>query len=150
MTARPTFPAMDPATRLEHLEARLAARMAAGLSERAAAVPHDVGERLRIGRERALNAARQRRQARERVPAAALAGRGAGALAFGPGGLWRGLVAALPLLVLVLGLALIQHWISRERVLAAAEIDASLLSDDLPPAAWADPGFREFLRAPKP
>ena len=31
----------------------------------------------------------------------------------------------------------------------AAEIDALLLSDDLPPGAYADPGFVEFLKKPR-
>ena len=52
----------------------------------------------------------------------------------------------LPLLVLVSGLLMIERWAVREQVLAAAEIDALLLSDDLPPAAYSDPGFGEFLR----
>jgi hypothetical protein len=30
--------------------------------------------------------------------------------------------------------------------MAAAEIDAQLLSDTLPPAAYSDPGFAEFLK----
>jgi Protein of unknown function (DUF3619) len=36
-------------------------------------------------------------------------------------------------------------------VLAAAEIDAQLLSDSLPPTAYSDPGFAEYLRStPQP
>jgi hypothetical protein len=54
----------------------------------------------------------------------------------------------LPLLLLVGGLLLIQQWSSRERVLAAAEIDTLLLADTLPPSAYGDPGFAEFLRSP--
>jgi hypothetical protein len=56
----------------------------------------------------------------------------------------------MPLAVLVAGLVLIQLWSDREQVLAAAEIDSVLLADDLPPAAWTDPGFREYLKAPPP
>ena len=52
----------------------------------------------------------------------------------------------LPLLVLVAGLVMIDNWAVREQVLAAAEIDAQLLADDLPPAAYSDPGFGEYLR----
>ena len=33
---------------------------------------------------------------------------------------------------------------------AAAEVDAALLADDLPPEAYTDPGFGEFLKAPPP
>jgi hypothetical protein len=56
----------------------------------------------------------------------------------------------LPLVVLLLGFAGVDYFAEREQVLAAAEIDAQLLADDLPPAAYADPGFVEFLRSPPP
>jgi hypothetical protein len=56
----------------------------------------------------------------------------------------------VPLLVLVAGLMLISQWTVREQVLAAADVDTVLLSDDLPPDAYADPGFTEFLKSPLP
>ncbi|MFP5445277.1 MAG: DUF3619 family protein, partial [Betaproteobacteria bacterium] len=31
-----------------------------------------------------------------------------------------------------------------------AEVDAALLTDDLPPAAYADPGFVQFLKTSAP
>jgi hypothetical protein len=58
---------------------------------------------------------------------------------------WR-VASALPLLVLLAGLWGINAWYQREQVQAAAEVDMALLSDDLPPAAYADPGFEEYLR----
>jgi hypothetical protein len=60
---------------------------------------------------------------------------------------WQRAASVLPLVVLVVGLMLIQQWTVREQVLAAAEIDTQLLGDDLPPAAYSDPGFAEFLRS---
>jgi len=33
---------------------------------------------------------------------------------------------------------------------AAAAVDAALLADDLPPAAYADPGFVAFLKLQQP
>lgn len=133
------------------LEARMGARLAAGLNERAADLPRDLSERLRIGREQAVLRARQLRVAKA-VGATALAGAGAQASGSrgGPARLWLGLAACVPLIVLVGGLVMIQQFITREHVLAAAEIDALLLSDQLPPAAWADPGFRAFLKTPRP
>lgn len=53
----------------------------------------------------------------------------------------------MPLLVLLGGLYGIDQWQLRESVLAAAEIDSLLLADDLPPLAYTDPGFTEFLRS---
>ena len=57
------------------------------------------------------------------------------------------LASALPLVVLVAGLVLIQHHHDLEQITAAAEIDSALLADELPPAAYRDPGFSEFLRS---
>ena len=137
---------------LATVEARFGSRLASSLNERAAAVPHDISERLRVGRDRAVTVARQTHSqlAPARRPAllgvtnqgAALLGRGQG--------FWLRLASWMPLAVLVAGLVLIQQWNDREQVLAAAEIDAVLLADDLPPTAWSDPGFREYLKAPPP
>ncbi|RZL07800.1 MAG: DUF3619 family protein, partial [Rubrivivax sp.] len=55
------------------------------------------------------------------------------------------LASLLPLLALLAGLWGINHWAHREQVQAAAEVDTALLTDDLPPAAYADPGFEEYL-----
>lgn len=149
MTALPTH----PQARLDCLEAQLAARLAAGLSDRAGTVPHDISERLRVAREQALVRARQRRLAHASATAAAgpvVLGSGQGSTSLGRGGLWLNLAAWAPLLALVAGLLLIEHWGRQEQVQAAAEIDAMLLSDDLPPAAWTDPGFREYLKTAPP
>ena len=138
-------------TALETLEARFGARIAAGLSERTATVPHDVSERLRVGRERAMARAK-RTPAPFAVTASAVIGssRHGAALLGGPPRFWLQLAAWMPLAVLIAGLVLIQQWSDREQVLAAAEIDSVLLADDLPPTAWTDPGFREYLKAPPP
>ena len=130
------------------LEARLAAQMAIGLSTSLKTLPHDVSERLRFGREQALARARELRLAGAAAAGgivASVSPRGVATLsgfAF-----WSQRAASvLPVLVLVAGFLLIEQWSSREQVLAAAEIDARLLADDLPPAAYSDPGFAEYLR----
>jgi hypothetical protein len=129
------------------IEARLAARLAGGLAIRAQLVPHDVSERLRVAREQAVARARQVRS---------VAAAGGVVVAVSPGGAatlggfapwWQRAASLVPLVVLVLGLMAIDHWAVREQVLAAAEIDAQLLSDNLPPDAYSDPGFAEFLRS---
>lgn len=131
------------------LVSRVGACLAAGLSERAAALPHDVSERLRVSREQAV--ARARQAQRQTASASAVVGLSGGAAVLGgPAAWWQRLAAALPLLVLVAGLLLIGQWTTREQVLAAADIDAMLLADDLPPDAYADPGFAEFLKSPPP
>ena len=132
------------------LEARLASRLAGSLTSVAQAVPHDISERLRVARAQAV---RQAGLAREstlaRAPAVGLSAAGSAVLVgFGA---WRQRFAvAMPLVLLIAGLAAIGHFTAREQVLAIAEIDAQLLSDSLPPSAYSDPGFVEFLRSQPP
>lgn len=133
------------------LEARLGLRLAGGLTARAECLPHDVTERLRFAREQALVRAREARLASPDGPAV-VGMSGAGALLLGSFSPWLQRAASvLPLLVLLGGLMLIDQWSTRERVLAAADIDTLLLVDALPPTAYSDPGFAEFLRSePQP
>jgi hypothetical protein len=132
------------------LQARFALRVAAGLSERSAALPHDLSERLRVAREQAVARARQARLAQ---PAAAqqmwLQSQGSLALGTSPSG-WQRLASVLPLMLLVLGLVMIQHLHEQAEIHAAAEVDAALLADDLPPEAYGDPGFVVYLNQPEP
>ena len=133
--------------------ARFGLAVAAGLSEQSDELPHSVTERLRFAREQALERARQARRVETvvSVQAAPSVVRVGNALALGGAGLgggsgrWFKLASVLPLLLLVGGLLLIQHSEWYEQVLAAAEIDTALLSDKLPPSAYSDPGFSEYL-----
>lgn len=130
------------------LEARLAGCMASALTARAQMLPHDVTERLRVGRSQALDRARQARlQISGAQTVVAMSADGAAALG-GFGAWWQRAASVTPLIVLVLGILMIENHSLREQVMVAAEIDALLLADDLPPAAYSDPGFGEFLRSP--
>ncbi|MCE4553284.1 DUF3619 family protein [Pelomonas cellulosilytica] len=148
----PTFTA--PAADLDARITRFGLRVAAGLTERSAELPHDVSERLRFAREQALARAAQARAAAASATAPARANTvqmGATlALSGGPrsseGGLWPKLVSALPLILLLAGLLVMHRNQQHEQIVAAAEVDTALLSDNLPPAAFSDPGFAEFLR----
>ncbi|HET8871982.1 MAG TPA: DUF3619 family protein, partial [Aquabacterium sp.] len=62
---------------------------------------------------------------------------------------WR-LASALPLIALVAGLWGIHTWYRHEQLQAATDVDMALLTDDLPPNAYSDPGFEEYLRAGDP
>ena len=53
----------------------------------------------------------------------------------------------MPLLALVLGLIAINVIQNENRANELAEIDAALLTDDLPPAAYTDPAFTQFLKS---
>ncbi|HEX5356404.1 MAG TPA: DUF3619 family protein [Aquabacterium sp.] len=58
---------------------------------------------------------------------------------------WR-LASLLPVIALVAGLWGIHRYYKQEQVQAATDVDMALLTDDLPPAAYSDPGFAEFLK----
>lgn len=135
---------------LDALQSRFALRVTASLSEQADALPHDIGERLRVAREQAVARARQARLAQPvAAPQVSLLAQGSLALGSSPS-LWQRLASVLPLMMLVLGLVLIQHLHEQADIQAAAEIDAALLADDLPPEAYGDPGFVAYLRQPEP
>ena len=125
-------------------EGQYAQHLTAHLSRGALALPHDITERLRFSRERAL-ASHRAATASATAPVVMAVGRAA---ALGtPPSLWLRAVSALPLLMLVAGLVFIQHHHDLQQIEVAAEIDSALLADDLPPAAYGDPGFSEFLRS---
>lgn len=124
---------------------RLAFRITARLSDAADGLPLDISERLRAARVQAVG---QRKMAlKYAVSGLALSG-GAGSVTFGGGhfGWWGRLAAAIPLLALVVGLIAINVIQDDNRANELAEIDATLLLDDLPPTAYADPGFLQFLK----
>ena len=138
----------QPTTAPDSLEARLAARMAGALTLRSQMLPHDVSERLRVARDQALARARQARL-KAGAGLTVMGTSAAGAATLGAlGSWWQRVASVMPLVMLVLGLLMIDNHARREQVMAAAEIDALLLSDDLPPAAYSDPGFGEYLRSP--
>jgi hypothetical protein len=128
----------------EALHARYARRIAACLNENAATVSGDIAERLRFAREQAVERARA---ARQQAATASLGVTRGGAALLG-GGWWVKVASVVPLVALIGGLVLIQHSQTRAQISTAAEVDAALLSDDLPPAAYSDAGFIEFLKTP--
>ena len=130
------------------VEARLAARLAAALSESAAQLPADLTGRLRFAREQALARAAHSRGQQTVVHS------GAGTLMLGRlawlGPWWPRLGAVLPVLVLVWGAWMVDQAQEREATRVAVAIDVALLADDLPPEAYADPGFVAFLKLEQP
>jgi hypothetical protein len=136
---------------LHALQARFAGQLSAALSERAAALPHDIEERLRFGREQALLKARAARHALATGAQQVVGLTRGGALSLGHGApWWQRAFSLAPLALIVGGMLLIDQWALREQVMAVADVDAILLADDLPPTAYSDPGFAEYLRSPPP
>jgi len=64
--------------------------------------------------------------------------------------IWQRLSSIGMLIALLLGLWLIDTIQSENSLQDAAEVDRILLTDDLPPAAYLDPGFKHFLKLSYP
>lgn len=117
---------------------RVAGRLTAGSSE----LPHPVGERLRVAR---MHALAQRKKVLQLRPASMVVQAGHSAML--GGGWWTRIGAVVPLIALVVGLFVISAVQEDDRASELADVDAALLTGDLPPAAYADPGFAQFLRS---
>lgn len=126
-------------------EDRFGLQVTARLSDATDKLPYDISERLRAARAQALS----KRQVAVAQTATSLASSGSAAtLTFGTEHLswWDRIAAAIPLLALAAGLIAINIIQDDNRANELAEIDAALLTDDLPPAAYTDPGFAQFLK----
>ncbi|MDO5086648.1 MAG: DUF3619 family protein [Comamonadaceae bacterium] len=136
-----------PAT-ADALRNRYALRVAARLSSGAQSLPPDISERLRAAREQAL--ARRKPAARVATPwrklALFLSRPTAADSADDALGFWGRLGSALVLAVMVAGLVTIHEMQDQGHTTELAALDAALLTDELPPAAYADPGFVQFLK----
>ena len=126
------------------LQDRFGLKMVAYLSAGAAELPHDISERLRVAR---LQAVAQRKIVRLE-PAFQVVGYGGSATLGWGGGVswWARVGSVVPLIALVVGLLTINSIQNDNRAQEVAEVDAALLTDELPPAAFADPGFVQFLK----
>lgn len=106
---------------------------------------HDIGERLRVARQTALKS----RPMPQRLMRHSLAVQVNGTLSAQPDeglNLWRILVSVLPLLALVTGLLVLQTLHQDMADSDIALLDSALLIDELPPDAYTDPGFVQFMK----
>jgi hypothetical protein len=126
---------------------RVTARMSEGTND----LPYDITERLRAARVQALAKRKVEVQVRKTAPVVLTAGSSAILSRGGEGGSWwNALVSAVPLMALVVGLFAINIAQDEKGLNEVAEVDAALLTDDLPPQAYADPGFMQFLKTAAP
>ena len=116
---------------------------AALLSEGSQALPASIKDRLYAARMKALSV---RKPEKVWIQKPVLAGFSAN-WSFSPrSSTWDTLGWVAPLVVLVFGLIGIAQWQEDSRINDIAEVDAALLSDDVPPDAYADSGFMGFLK----
>ncbi|MDP3796104.1 MAG: DUF3619 family protein [Polaromonas sp.] len=130
------------------LQDRFGLKTASYLSSGAADLPYDISERLRAARAQAIS---QRKIAKAETAGNVVNAGGGAALTWGSSddGLnwWSRIASVLPLIALVVGLLVINSIQDDNRAQELAEVDVALLTDELPPDAFADPGFVQFLKA---
>ena len=128
------------------LQDRFALKTVSYLSAGTADLPYDISERLRAARAQAVS---QRKIAKTQTPSTVVNTGGSAALTWGADeglGWWGRIGSVLPLIALVVGLLAINSFQSDNRAQELAEVDSALLTDELPPAAFADSGFVQFLK----
>jgi hypothetical protein len=119
--------------------------LAAQLNVASQDLGHDIGERLRVARQMALKC----RPMPQHLMRHSLAVPANGTLSGPPDeglNLWRILASALPLLALVSGLMFLQTMQQDMAESDIASLDSALLLDELPPGAYTDPGFVQFIK----
>lgn len=128
------------------LQERFALRTVSHLAAGTTDLPHDITERLRAARFQAVAARKIAKM--QSVAQISIQGQSA-ALTWGGeerSRRWSRFAALIPLALLVAGLLLINIIQSDNRAQELADVDVALLTDALPPAAFSDPGFIQFLK----
>jgi hypothetical protein len=114
------------------------------LNENLDTLPSSTIERLASARKTALLAKKQETPKRAFAARARFAGR-AGGYFHGPLS-WLGRLSVMtPVIVLTAGLITIYQFEQQQRIDHLAEIDALVLSDELPLSAYLDHGFNAYL-----
>jgi len=144
---QPSKPRITCADGAAHAEQAFGQRVIAGLGGGSPALNAHIERRLSAARWQAVEASQRVRRLRALDARSAIITYGSAA---GLTPWWARLAAFMPVVALTLGLICIDQFNLTQRIEAAAEVDAALLSDDLPPSAYADPGFAEFLKSPRP
>lgn len=117
-------------------------RITAQLDHAAASLHPDISERLRIARQLAVT---RRRVVILQSTSVLHAHAGSNQLTWGGG--WKtGIASVLSLLALLIGLITVSAIGDEQRAHELADVDTELLVDELPPAAYVDPGFARFLQ----
>ena len=112
------------------------------LNEGAQVLPKNIKERLYAARMKAISVRKPEKVLVQKPVLAGITGN----WSFGSNARWDSVSWIAPLVVLVFGLIAIAQWQDDSRINDIAEVDAALLSDDVPPDAYADSGFMAFLK----
>jgi len=133
--------------RADILQDRFALKTVSYLSAGASNLPYEISERLRAARAQAISS---RKIAKIASSGSIASAGGSAALTWdADDGLswWARIGSVVPLIALVAGLLVIYSIQNDNRAQEVAEVDMALLTDELPPTAFVDPGFVQFLKA---
>jgi hypothetical protein len=127
-------------------EINFAYRVRHALNENLDQLPAATGDRLAAARQLALSRKKPDAGRRAVVPQLAAAHRGDGAGFLGRPLSWLGRMSvALPVVIVFVGLVGMYQAEKRQHIVDLAEIDAMVLSDELPLNAYLDHGFNAYL-----
>ena len=115
---------------------------AALLRQGSQSLPAGIKDRLYAARLKALSV---KKPEKVRIAQHVLAS-SSGNWSYGSRSFWDNVGWVAPLAVLVFGLIGIAQWQQDSRINDIAELDVALLTDDVPPDAYADSGFLGFLK----
>lgn len=125
-------------------EQQFASQIRRALDESSGKLPYRVTHRLGIARESAL--ARMEPGVAMAESARLAAAGGTGVEWESPGRAWRITGMVLPFLILIAGLVSIAAYDVTETAQELADVDAAVLTDDVPIAAYTDRGFGVFIK----
>jgi hypothetical protein len=126
------------------LQEKLGRSIASRLTDASNNLPSDISERLKAARMLAVG---QRRIIKRQLVSAVSSNGESAVLRIGGDerSRWNRIASLIPLLALIAGLLAISAIQDQDRTSEIADVDTELLSDDLPPSAYTDPGFAHFL-----
>lgn len=126
-------------------ELNFAYKVRHALNESAENLPASTTERLASARKIALSRKKPESRLRAFVPRLAVAGHVSGRFFDTPAN-WLGRMGlAVPMVVVAIGLASLYQHEQQRKITDLADIDAAVLSDDLPLTAYLDHGFNGYL-----
>lgn len=149
---------MNTSTPFESVANRIGQQIAARLNDGQADLPYVVTERLRASREQALSVRKRPALVSAHATQTAAAqdiyihANGSASLGTGPSGGWvpqwlRHALTAIPIAAMVAGIAFVGIQQDSSSTQEVAELDTALLTDTLPPDAYTDPGFIQYLQS---
>jgi hypothetical protein len=126
----------------------LGKRIASFLDQGNQQLSYEITERLRASRTRAIASRRSTQFELKHADDAQIQPNGSLRMPFPSKArdIFSLIVSFIPLICLAAGLMLLYEFHNDQTALELAEIDSALLADDLPPQAYTDPAFVDFLK----